>query len=102
MHTQAEVGQVGATDGNRPGAAQPFDDGCVGAGDGVGKGQDRLGGRRAGEVDVLLDGERHAVQRAEVVATDDRPVGRVSGGAGLVVEAADDGVEGRVDVVDAS
>ena len=41
------------------------------------------------------------MQRAEVVATGDRPVGRVSGGAGLVVEPADDGVEGGVDVVDA-
>jgi hypothetical protein len=47
------------------------------------------------------DRERDAVQRAESGAVRHRPVGRVRSREGLVRQEADDGVEGRVDRLDA-
>ena len=66
-------------------------------------GQDRqaLGGRRAGQVDVLLDREGHAVERPERLAGGHGRVGRCRTGAGLVGQHAHDGVQRAVHLVDA-
>ena len=53
------------------------------------------------DVDVLLDRDRHAVQRADVAAAGDGAIGGISRGDGLGQEG-DDGVEVAVDGVDAS
>ena len=53
------------------------------------------------DVDVLLDRDRHAVQRADVAAAGDGSIGVVGRGDGLG-EEGDDGVEVAVDGVDAS
>jgi hypothetical protein len=101
VHAQAEVRQVGAPDGDRAGRAQPFHLGGVDRGDRLGQSRDRLRGGGARQVDVLLDRARDAVQRAEAGAVRHRPVGRVGGREGLVRQEADDGVEVRVDRLDA-
>ena len=63
--------------------------------------EDALRGRRAGDVDVLLHGDRHAVEHAERLAVRRPPCRRASAAAQrLVVEPAHDGVEVRVDGVD--
>jgi hypothetical protein len=54
---------------------QPRHDGGVDGRVRVLKNLESLGGRRAGEVDVLLDGERNAVQRREFPAARSRLVG---------------------------
>ncbi len=52
---------------------------------------------RSGDVDVLLDRDRHAVERAEVAAVGDGSVGR-SAAAAASGEQGDDGVEVAVDL----
>ncbi len=61
---------------------------------------DSLRGRRAGEVDVLLDGARHTVQRARVAPLRRPLVGRVGCGQCLVVEPPHDCVEMGIDGID--
>jgi hypothetical protein len=100
VDAQAEVRQVGPAHGDRAGRAQPLHLRGVDRGDRLGQGRDRVRGRGARQVDVLLDRERDAVQRAESGAVRHRPVGRVGGREGLVWQEADDGVEGRVDRLD--
>jgi len=101
VDAQAEVRQVGTADGDRAGRAQLFHLRGVDRGDRLSQGRDRLGSGGARQVDVLLDRARDAVQRAKAGAVRHRPVGRVRGREGLVWEEADDGVELRVDRLDA-
>jgi hypothetical protein len=89
VDAQAEVGQVGAAKGNRAGRAQPFHLRGVDRGDRLSQGRDRVRGRGARQVDVLLDRERDAMQRAEPSAVRHRPVGRVGGREGLVRQQAE-------------
>ena len=65
VHAQAEVGQVGPGERDRPGRAHPLDHRRVDRGDGLLERRHPVGGGRAGDVDVLLDGDRDAVERAE-------------------------------------
>ena len=85
VHAQAEVGQVGAGDRDRAGGAHALDHGRVDRGDRLGQRGHAVRGRRAGDVDVLLDRERDAVQRAEPPAAA-TAVGGVGGRARLVGE----------------
>ena len=100
MDPQAEVRQIAAAEGDRTGRAQPVHLWGVDRGDRLGQGRDRLRGRGARQVDVLLDRERDAVQRAEPGAVRHRPVGRVGGREGLVRQETDERVEVRVDRLD--
>ena len=99
---QPEIGQIGAPDGNGTGATHALDRRRIGRRNGLGEGDDGVGGGRTGEVDVLLHGHRHPVQRAERRAGRNSLVGGISGGQRLSVEAAHHSVEPRVHLVDAS
>ena len=61
--TQGEVGTVGAADGDRPGSPQPLHGGCVQRRICVHQGLDAQRSWRTDQVEVLLDGEGHAVER---------------------------------------
>ena len=98
---EREVRQVRAGERDGAGLTQPGDHRRVGRGDLLGQGGDAPGRGRAGHVDVLLDGERHAGQRPERLAGGDRPVDRGGGGAGLVGQRHGHRVEVRVDLLDA-
>ena len=69
--------------------------------DRVGEGRHPVVGRAAREIDVLLHGERDAVQRPEWLTRRQRRVCGAGGGSRLVAEDAGDRVEVRVDVRDA-
>jgi len=97
---QGEVRQVGPAERDRAGRAQPFHLRGVDRGDRLSQGRDPLRGRGARQVDVLLDRDRDAMQRAEPGAVRHRAVGQVGSGEGLVRQEADDGVEVRVDRLD--
>jgi len=56
--------------------------------------------RRSGQIDVLLDGARHAVKRSESFAGSNSGIGSVGGGECLGVESTNDGIQSRIDVVD--
>jgi hypothetical protein len=85
---------------DRAGRAEPFHLRGVDRGDGLGQGADRLRRGCAGQVDVLLDRARDAVQRAELGIVRHGPVGRVGGREGLLGQETDDGVELGVDCFD--
>ena len=69
----AMSGQFVRAIGIAPGRLHPLDDRRVDRRHGLGERRQALVGRRAGEVDVLLDRERHAVQRAERAGGGDGP-----------------------------
>jgi len=92
---------IDTAEGDRAGRAQPLHLRGVDRGDRLSQGRDRLRGRGARYVDVLLDRDRDAMQRAEAGAVRHRPVGRLGGREGLVRQQADDGVERGVDRRDA-
>ena len=93
VDAESEVGEVGAGEGDRSGGAHAGDGRRVDGGHRFGEGPDALGGRRPGDVDVLLHGARHAVERTEITTVGDGPIGRVGGGQRLVGEQPDDRVE---------
>ena len=93
-----EVRQVRAADRDRARGAQALDLRRVDGGDGLGERRDPGRRGRAGDVDVLLDRERDAVQRA---AAPVRRVGRVGGRARLVGQHDDDRVQVAVHRLDA-
>ena len=66
----------------------------------VGQRLESLRRRRAGDVDVLLDGEGHAVERRQVSASGDRTVGRLGRFQRLLGQDDDNGVDRRVDRLD--
>ena len=98
MDAQAEVGEVRARDRDRAGAAQALDLRRVDGGDRLGQRGDPGRRRGARDVDVLLDRERDAVQRAGALG---RGVGRIGRRARLVGQHEHDRVEVGVDGLDA-
>ena len=101
LHPQAEVGQVRPPEQDRPCRPHPLDDRRVHR-------RDRLRtprhprGRRAGDVDVLLHRERHAVQRTERQPVGHRPIGVGGLVGGARERGRDHRVERPVHVLDAS
>ena len=92
---------VGAADDDGAGAAEVFDQGGVFLGDVVAERFHAVVGGVALLVGVDLGGDGDAVQRAEGVPAVLCRVRCCCGGEGFIVQAADDGVDGGVDRVDA-
>ena len=86
--TGRELVEIGLADRDRAGGAQPLHAGRVGLRR-VGEGRARGGGRQAGDIDVVLDGERHAVERQRGVALL-RPAPRLGDGVGFVAQRDED------------
>ena len=89
--------RVGAADDHRTGLAQIGHHRAVLGGEVVLEGDHAVGGGAPLEVDVDLDRHRHAVQRAQRIATAACAIGGVGRGQRLVGQQVDDGVERRVD-----
>ena len=83
------------------GVAQPADRGRVLGGDVVGELQRATGRAPTGHLVGVLQRDRHAVQRAELVAAGHRGVGGVGRRPGPVGVQGDHGVDRRVDRLDA-
>lgn len=86
---------------DRPGGPQPRHVFVVLGRERVGPRRQAEGRGRAGEVQRLLHGDRHAVQRASALTPGDRGVGLAGFGAGPRRRRVDDGIEGGVDRLDA-
>ena len=95
-----EIGTVGAADRDRPSSPHPLDDGSVRTWVRARQGFESQSGWRTGEVDVLFDGERDAVERRQLTATCDRPVGCLRGFESLLAENDRDGVDRGVHGLD--
>ena len=102
MDAQTEVGQVRASDRDGTGDTHALDDRRVDWRDGLGEGGDRLGGGCAGEVDVLLDGDRDPMEHTEQRSGRDGAVSDIGRSERVVAQQPDDGVDGGVHLVDAS
>ena len=89
--------RVGAADDDRACLAQVGHDRAVVHRDRILEGDDAVGGRAAGHVDVDLHRDRHAVQRPERVAGAHRCVRRIGRGQRRRVEDLDEGVQLAVD-----
>ena len=98
---EGELRRVGLAHQDRSGGAQAGCDGGVGLGDEVLAAERASGGDHALGVVRVLEGDRRAVQRSELVAAGDGGVGLGGFFAGAIGAELDDGVEGRVDLVDA-
>ena len=100
VHAQAHVGQVGAADRDCAGSPHPFDDRRVRRRDGIGESRDAPGRRAAGDVDIVLDGERDAVQRPQRFTGSGLAIRLDRIAARLFGENLHDRVDGRVDRLD--
>jgi hypothetical protein len=83
---QTGIGQVRASDRDRARGAQAFDQRGVAGRDRLGQRDGTLRGRGAGDVDILLDRDRHAAERPEVIAGGPPGVGVVGGPERLLGE----------------
>jgi hypothetical protein len=95
------AGKVRTADRDRSGSLQALNDGSISTGICVGQCFEPLRGRRAGDVDVLLHGERHAVERPEVSAVGDRTISRVGRFQRLLGHDNDNGVDRAIDCLNA-
>ena len=102
VNAQPHVGQIGPPDRHRPGLAHPLDDWRVEGNHGPSERRQSPRGRRAGQIDVLLDGEGDAVQRSQRVFGGDLAIRLVGALARLLRQNLDDGVEFRIDGRDPS
>ena len=98
---RAELGDVGLAQEDRAGLAQPPQRHGVRLRDVVGEQPRAVGRGHPRDGDDLLRGERHAVQRTEVIAARERRVGRDGLGARLVQAREDQGIDPRVALGDA-
>ena len=98
---ERELVQVALADDDRAGRPEPRYYRRVSDRRGTARNPGGGGGRRAGEVDDVLDGHRHAVQGAAIPARGDLPRRRVGLGPGCVVQHDGEGVEGLVAGADA-
>ena len=97
-----QLGRVGAPDDDRAGVQKVLDQRrVIGRDDALERGH-AVGGRRALDVDVLLDGHRDAVQRPELGTVGQRAVRAIRGGEGLVAVVVDDRVELGIERADAA
>ena len=97
----AEIRHVGAAGHDRARRAQPLDRRSVALRVRLCEAGDAVRGRGPGDLDVLLDGAGHAVERPERLAARERLVGAAGGSERLLGEHDGDGVEARVDRLDA-
>ena len=98
---EQQLRDVGLAEDDRPGGANTRDPGIVLRGEDIGARSEAEGGGRAGEVEVFLDGDGHAVQWTQRLATGALLVGGLRLGARLVVALDDDGVERAIHLLDA-
>ena len=97
---QPQLGQVRACQRDRSGGLHALDHRGVDRRHRFGEGRHALGGGRAGAVQVLLDGERHAVEGPQGSAGRHSSIGGVCAGPGTVGQHANDRVEVSVHLVD--
>ncbi len=95
-------GEVRAADGDRPCRLHPLDNRGVSTRIGLRQRLESLGGRRADDVDVVLDGEGHPVERGQRYATSGGTVGRLSRIQRLLGQDDYDRVDRGVDGLDPS
>ena len=101
MRSHPELGHVRLADRNHARAAQPLDDDRVLGRHEVAEDRRAEGHRKADGGLEVLERERQAVQRPDLIARRDPPVGVVGQRqARVVVELRDDGVERRVQALD--
>ena len=93
--------RVGAADDDGAGMLQVGDDRAVLPGHEVLQGHHAVVGWQPGLVDIDLGRDRHAVQRRQGVAARPGGVGGLRGGTSLLLEHAHDGVDRRIDLVQA-
>ena len=93
---ERELVQVGLADEHRAGLPQMGDGRRVALGDVALAHARRRGGRRAADVEQILDRDRHAVQRSAVVAGGELAVGVARLLPRLVGHDQDEGVQPRV------
>ena len=98
---EGQLGGVGLAHQDRAGSAQAGCHGRVGLGHEVLAAERAAGGDDAGGVVGVLERDRDAVERAELVAAGDRGVGGLGLLAGALGAELDDRVEVAVDLVDA-
>ena len=101
VDAKTQVGQVGARENDRAGVLETGDDQRVRPGVLSREGGHAVRGRRARYGDVVLDRDRHAVQRPQLGAGGHRFVGRLCRRASLVGEDANNRVQVAVYRVDA-
>ena len=102
MNAQRHVGHIGPPDRHRAGRAHPLDDWRIEWNHGLSESRQSPCGRRASEIDVLLDGEGHAMQRSERFFGGDLPIRLIGAHARLLRQDLDDGIEFRIDRRDPS
>ena len=97
---QREGRRVGPPEDQRPGAGEVGHDGAVALGDQILLQGEAVGRRAPGHVDIDLDGDGHAGQRAGIVAGGDARIHPVGGGEGDLRRRVDHRVDRGVDGVE--
>ena len=101
VQAHREGGRVGAADDDGACVFEVGDDRTVFLRDEVLERDNAVVGRRAGEIDIDLDGDRHTMQRTQRMAACARGVGGLGGGAGFAFENMDHCVDRGIDLVQA-
>ena len=95
---KAQFREIGSPDRDRSGRPDPLHDRRIARRDQIGEGGETLSGGCPGQVDVLLYGARHAVQRAEWFSSGNGRISRDGVRSSLVCQHPGDGIAVVVDL----